>query len=196
MELILRRHTLVLALAQRPDLTAQLQLGHNLPAQAHQAALLGRIKLARLVVEHAQGTQGKAVRRDQRGVGIEMEKWCADHKIIVLEALVETGVGGDQQRLLIDRVGAKGQLAGSGRHRNAVGGFAPLLLRVDQVDHGDWRLTDLGRQEGQIIKILFRQSPQDRVFKQGRNPALLGGAIGGTHRLPQFGDEIAQETSR
>ena len=75
-----------------------------------------------LLIENTQGAEGVAVRGAQGHSGVEAHLGGARHQGVVEEAIILGGVGHHHYRVLVDGVGAEGDIAAHIHVANTYGG--------------------------------------------------------------------------
>ena len=166
---------------RRGRLQPRLEQAQHLARQAFEAAQACGVQLARLPVEHAEGAEKDAFGRPQRGAGIESQPGRIGHQGIVGKARILAQVLDLPRFPGVVQVLAEGQRQGNFRHAQAAFGDEQLLLLAKQVDRGDGRLAEGGRQFHQVVEGRLRLAVEQAAGGQERlaATALLG--VLGTH---------------
>ena len=93
---------------------------------------------------------------------------------VVPEALVLACIGHLHDPWLLDGVSAKGD--GALRLSNAVEAaprLEPLTVFVDEGDQGDWRITDVRGQEGEVVEGFLRVGIENAIAPEGGQAGLF-----------------------
>jgi hypothetical protein len=109
-----------------------LQLERGLAGQQTQCGFLFGGELSRHAVDDAQRAEGVSIRRDQRGTRVEADIGVAGDERVVGETPVFVSVGDNHQIRLTDGVGAESHVTARLTNRQALNGFEPLAVFVDE----------------------------------------------------------------
>ena len=130
--------------------------------------------LARSEVQHAQHAQLLTLRRFQRSAGVEAQvRRTGDHPVVA-EPRVFQGIGNDQRIPLADRVAADRHVQRCLAQLRAQRRLEPLPVVIDQADHGQRRVADIGRQAREIIELGLLRRVEDVVsVERGETRGLI-----------------------
>ncbi len=90
--------------------------------------------------------------RRQRDPGIEANPGVSCNQRVVVEATVRERIGNDEKFLLGHYMPAKRNVARCFRRVEAVPGFEPLTVSVDQGHERNWNVQDSRHERGEIIE--------------------------------------------
>ena len=136
---------------------------------------LGEAVGARVRVDHAQGADRDAIRRDERRPRVEAKVWIVRDEGVFARARVERQVRDDEQILACQRVRADGLPDRRLASLESDPRLEPLTFPVDEADQGDRRLAALRRDEHDIVEAGLRRRVEDVVA--GKRDEALGLAI-------------------
>ena len=149
-------------LAQLPRLPLQLEHTDDVSREHRQGCRLLLRELARLAVDRAERADGVTVGGDQRGAGVEADPRVSEDERVVREALVHARVRDDEQRALLDRPLAEGDVARRlGRATEPDRGLEPLARSIDQRDRHDGDLAYGGDQRDHLVERYLRRRIED-----------------------------------
>ena len=115
--------------------------------------------------------------------GVKSDFGIGGHQRIVGKPRVQGGVRYDKQIRLLDRVGAKGDVAGSLRYIQADSRLEPLPLFVHQGDQGNRGFANAGSQLGQFVKQFLGHSVKHFVLPEHFEALLFLSGICSVHGL-------------
>ena len=147
---------------------------HDLIGHQFQERPLLLVQLARLVVEHADRPQRKALGRRQQGARIEAQMRIAENEWIVAEAIVERGVRDLEQAGLQNGVRADRTVQRRLADPKPDFGLEPLPATVDQINDRNRRLANRRRDFDDLVEIGFPGRVEDAVTPQSGKAVLLG----------------------
>ena len=151
-----------------------------------QRLLLVRAQLTRDLIDHAQGTQGVAIGGDQRGAGVKADLGVGSDEGAIGKTLVPERIGHNEQVILVDGVGAEGDISQGFANTGADFGLEPLPFFIHEADESDRGLTDPGSQLGEIIKNLLGDGIEDLVLPKDFEPFGLVGRDWSVHGISIF----------
>jgi hypothetical protein len=162
---------------QRAPVLAQFELHHHVPGQDQQAVALREREAARPVVDHAEAAQRVAVRRVQRGAGVEADVRVVDHRRVVGEAGVEPGILDHHDGTAVHGVRAERRVPGRLAGVQADARLEPLSVVVDEADRGHGCVADPGGERRDVVEVALGCRVQDPVPVQRLQSGPLGGPI-------------------
>src|SRR5581483_9529050 len=154
---------------------AELELGHDMPAENAQCALLILAQCARDVVDDAERAERVAVRSNKGRAGVEADARLAGHQRVVGKALVFERVGNDEEVLVQNGVRAEGNFAGGFLGGDADLGLEPLTVLVHEADHGNGSFADAGGELGEVVEDLFGDGIHDVILPEDFQAFLFVG---------------------
>ena len=143
---------------------AQLEHVHDLRRHHVEGSLLDGAELARDEVEHAETTERHAVGRDDRGGRVEPHRAdLAVHERIVLESLVDAGVGDHDGVGVVHHGRAHRVLARADQRLESGRDDRVLRGAADHVDDRVRHLADLGDQVDEGLQVAAGRPVEDAV---------------------------------
>lgn len=119
------------------------------------------------MVDDAERTDGHTLRRNKRYARVENDMGLARNRRIIHEARILGSIVNNQRVWRQDGVGAERYLARESLDSYALGRFDPVPIAVNQANHGDGSLAELGSDTGYPVRLHFRFSVQQVVLVQG-----------------------------
>ena len=152
---------------------AQFEQLHDLAGHQPQKRLLGLVEFARLVVEHANRAERKALRRLQQRTGIKPQMRVARDQRVVREAWVQRRIRNDKQAGLQNGMGADRTVDRRLAHAKPDLRLEPLAALIDEIDDGNRRPADRGSHLDDFIEIGLARRVENAVVPQGGQAILF-----------------------